>query len=77
MSIAWRGGESPVAEQRRKETKPSDAQDQVDVHPARPELARMGDKIKGQLDEVLDDIDEVLEENASEFVTSYIPRGGQ
>jgi ubiquitin-like protein Pup len=36
-----------------------------------------GEKIKKDLDELLDDIDAVLEQNAEEFVKSYVQRGGQ
>ncbi len=36
-----------------------------------------GEKIKAELDELLDEIDEVLETNAEEFVKSYIQKGGQ
>ncbi len=34
-------------------------------------------KIKEDLDNLLDEIDEILEENAEEFVKSYVQRGGQ
>jgi len=33
--------------------------------------------LKAELDEVLDDIDAVLEENAEEFVSSYVQKGGE
>lgn len=36
-----------------------------------------GKKIKDDLDQLIDQIDEVLEENAEEFVRNYIQRGGQ
>lgn len=36
-----------------------------------------GEKLKSELDELLDEIDEVLEENAEDFVKSYIQKGGQ
>jgi ubiquitin-like protein Pup len=35
------------------------------------------DPIKTDLDSILDQIDEVLEENAEEFVKSYVQKGGQ
>jgi len=40
-------------------------------------LAQRGEDLKKDLDAVLDDIDEVLEENAEEFVRSYVQKGGQ
>lgn len=36
-----------------------------------------GEKIKSELDDLLDEIDDVLEENAEEFVKSYVQKGGQ
>ncbi len=34
-------------------------------------------EIKAELDDLLDEIDEVLEANAEEFVKSYVQKGGQ
>ena len=39
--------------------------------------ATKGDQLKADLDDLLDEIDEVLEENAEEFVRSYVQKGGQ
>jgi prokaryotic ubiquitin-like protein Pup len=36
-----------------------------------------GEKLKGEMDEILDEIDSVLEENAEEFIKSYVQKGGQ
>jgi prokaryotic ubiquitin-like protein Pup len=38
---------------------------------------KQGDKIKAELDDLLDEIDEVLESNAEEFVKSYVQKGGE
>ena len=38
---------------------------------------RQREKIKAELDDLLDEIDEVLETNAEDFVKSYIQKGGQ
>lgn len=35
------------------------------------------DKLKADLDDLLDEIDEVLEENAEEFVRNYVQKGGE
>ncbi|MGA1143496.1 MAG: ubiquitin-like protein Pup [Ilumatobacteraceae bacterium] len=35
------------------------------------------DRLKAELDYLLDDIDEVLETNAEDFVKSYVQKGGQ
>ncbi len=36
-----------------------------------------GGEIKAELDDLLDEIDEVLEANAEDFVKSYIQKGGE
>ncbi len=36
-----------------------------------------GDKLKAELDDLLDEIDDVLETNAEDFVKSYIQKGGE
>ena len=42
-----------------------------------PADAEKGEKLKADLDELLDEIDEVLEVNAEEFVRSYVQKGGE
>ena len=36
-----------------------------------------GEKLKAELDDLLDEIDEVLEEDAEEFVRNYVQKGGE
>ena len=36
-----------------------------------------GEKLKSEIDDLLDEIDEVLEENAQEMVDAYIQKGGE
>jgi prokaryotic ubiquitin-like protein Pup len=36
-----------------------------------------GEKLKGEMDDLLDEIDTVLEENAEEFIKSYVQKGGE
>jgi prokaryotic ubiquitin-like protein Pup len=36
-----------------------------------------GEKLKEEMDRLVDEIDSVLEENAEEFVKSYVQRGGE
>ena len=43
----------------------------------RPPPPRTGDKLKAELDDLLDEIDDVLETNAEDFVKSYVQKGGQ
>lgn len=35
------------------------------------------EKLKSDLDSLLDEIDEVLEDNAEEFVRNYVQKGGE
>ncbi len=42
-----------------------------------PAQSGQGEKLKEELDELLDEIDEVLETNAEDFVRSYIQKGGE
>lgn len=41
------------------------------------DLSEQGEKLKDDLDALIDEIDEVLEENAEEFVKNYVQRGGE
>jgi ubiquitin-like protein Pup len=40
-------------------------------------VSAKGEKLKEEMDDILDEIDSVLEENAEEFVKSYVQKGGQ
>ncbi len=44
---------------------------------ATPEGLKNSERIKDELDGLLDEIDEVLEANAEDFVKSYIQKGGE
>jgi ubiquitin-like protein Pup len=48
-----------------------------EVVEAAPAVTESGDKLKAELDDLLDEIDEVLETNAEDFVKSYVQKGGQ
>jgi len=48
-----------------------------EVDEAVPATSERGEKIKAELDDLLDEIDEVLEDNAEEFVRNYVQKGGQ
>ena len=45
--------------------------------PQPKDLKAKGDEINKAADDLIDEIDDVLEKNAEEFVKSYIQRGGQ
>ena len=42
-----------------------------------PAVAERQEKITEDVDDLLDEIDSVLEENAEEFVRGYVQKGGQ
>ena len=42
-----------------------------------PTTSRKGEELKAEMDDLLDEIDEVLEVNAEDFVRSYVQKGGQ
>jgi len=44
---------------------------------ANPETIEKGKKLKEEMDALLDEIDNVLEENAEEFVRNYVQQGGE
>ena len=58
-----------------KKTTPTSKETEVDE--VAPATSETGEKLKAELDDLLDEIDEVLETNAEEFVKSYIQKGGQ
>ena len=60
-------------EQKRKPA-PAKADEVVEEAPAKSES---GEKIKAELDDLLDEIDDVLETNAEDFVRSYVQKGGE
>ena len=42
-----------------------------------PAVSETGEKLKADIDDLLDEIDGVLETNAEDFVRSYVQKGGQ
>jgi ubiquitin-like protein Pup len=63
----------PEREQIRKPAPAKQDEAVVDAPPS----TEKGEKIKSELDDLLDEIDGVLETNAEEFVRSYVQKGGQ
>ncbi|MCP4436251.1 MAG: ubiquitin-like protein Pup [Actinomycetia bacterium] len=60
--------------ERKKKPAPQRREESVEEEPAASEA---GDKLKAEMDDLLDEIDEVLETNAEDFVKSYIQKGGE
>jgi ubiquitin-like protein Pup len=59
--------------ERERRSKPTDSQ-QEDVQET--STAR-GEEVAEKIDDLLDEIDAVLEENAEEFVKNYVQKGGE
>jgi len=57
--------------------KPTTTREEAEVDEVTPASSETGEKLKAELDDLLDEIDEVLETNAEEFVKSYIQKGGE
>jgi ubiquitin-like protein Pup len=72
MATRDSGGQSQSGKARRDE--------EIDDSPApdvNPEVAERHEKLSEDVDDLLDEIDSVLEENAEEFVRGYVQKGGQ
>jgi prokaryotic ubiquitin-like protein Pup len=61
-------------EQKKKSTATERPDEVVEEVPA---TSATGEKLKAELDDLLDEIDEVLEDNAEEFVRNYVQKGGE
>ena len=61
-------------DEKKKIERPAEAEGEGN---ANPKVIKKGKKIKEDLDKLLDEIDEILEENAEEFVKNYVQRGGE
>ena len=67
-----------MAEQTRKQkTTTSRTTDDEVIEDAAPAVSESGEKLKAELDDLLDEIDEVLESNAEDFVKAYVQKGGE
>ena len=62
--------------QEQKQPRKSSEEDEVDVAPETSVSERKG-ALDDDVDAILDEIDEVLEVNAEDFVKSFIQKGGQ
>ena len=65
------------AKQPRRQPEASSSDAVMDDASVAPGATERGERLKNELDDLLDEIDEVLETNAEEFVKSYIQKGGE
>jgi len=65
-----------MEKQERKPESRRDVQAREEVKP-NPKVVETGKKLKEDIDKLVDEIDDVLEKNAEEFVKNYVQKGGQ
>ena len=58
----------------RERTSGHDGQEADEIHDA---PTSRGEDVAEKIDDLLDEIDSVLEENAEEFVKNYVQKGGE
>jgi len=58
-----------MSEYKQKQSQTSKVDEEIDEQPVTVETP--------EIDDLLDEIDDVLEENAQEFVEQYVQRGGE
>jgi ubiquitin-like protein Pup len=63
----------PQEQEQRRVQKRGDAGQEAE----KAETTAKGQELKDEMDEIIDEIDSVLEQNAEEFVKSYVQKGGE
>lgn len=61
-----------MTERERSQRRDDQAEDVIEDAPT-----SRGEDVAGKIDDLLDEIDSVLEENAEEFVKNYVQKGGE
>lgn len=64
-------------QERQQDNKKTSSPQETDEVKANPKVVETGEKLKEEMDDLVDEIDQVLEENAAEFVKNYVQKGGQ
>jgi ubiquitin-like protein Pup len=65
-----------MAQEQKQPRKSSETEETTEVAPE-SDVAERKDALDDDVDAILDEIDEVLETNAEDFVKSFIQKGGQ
>jgi ubiquitin-like protein Pup len=69
--------EKDTGGQQRPSRRQHEADEVVEEQAPDSDVQERREKLNEDVDAILDEIDDVLEENAEEFVRSYIQKGGQ
>jgi ubiquitin-like protein Pup len=65
-----------MAQEQKQPKKGSETEDATDVAPS-SDVAERKEQLDEDIDAILDEIDDVLETNAEDFVKSFIQKGGE
>ena len=65
-----------MAQEQKQPRKSSETEEQTEAAP-QTDVAERKEQLDEDIDAILDEIDEVLETNAEDFVKSFIQKGGQ
>lgn len=63
--------------ERELKKRPTTSREATTADEEAPASTDRGEKLKAEIDDLLDEIDEVLENNAEEFVRNYVQKGGE
>lgn len=64
-------------DQQHKSSGRADQDQDAETTAASEDLVERKEKLDDDVDAILDEIDDVLEENAAEFVSSFVQKGGE
>ena len=65
-----------MAQEQKQPRKSSETDEVVEIAPE-SDVAERKEALDSDVDDILDEIDDVLESNAEDFVRSYVQKGGQ
>jgi ubiquitin-like protein Pup len=66
-----------MSKQNQKKDKKKESDKEEGEVASNPEVVEKGKKLKEDIDKLVDEIDDVLEKNAEEFVKNYVQKGGE
>ena len=66
-----------MAQEQKQPRKSTEAEETTEDGRSRPSVAERKEELDDDIDAILDEIDDVLETNAEDFVKSFIQKGGE